>query len=138
MPIGNKEHCRVTMTVSVVLCDVDKLFNLGFGQVLAASKFAVRPASRGNCSFLDGWLHQPQVRFCCHFSPPFTTTARTIGIIRAVCKAVMRLTWPRSACGSFRLNACELDYLGPLRSFLGDQLAVVGRRPWQRRASQIG
>src|ERR1039458_1537931 len=59
-------------------------------------------------------------------------------IIRAVCKAVMRLTWPRSACGSFRLNACELDYLGPLRSFMGGQFAVVRGRPWQRRASQLG
>jgi hypothetical protein len=92
MPVGNQEHGRIPVTVSIVFCGLDELFNLGLGQVLAAAELAVRPAPRGNCSFLDGWLQQPQVRFCWHFRLLSFYTARTIVIIRAVCKAVMRLT----------------------------------------------
>ena len=33
-----------------------------------------------------------------------------------------------SSGGSLRLDACELDHLGPLLGFVGDELAEVGRR----------
>src|ERR1035437_10351769 len=66
MPVGNQEHSGVPVTVSVALCGIDQLFNLSLSQMFSAAKLAVRPAQGGNCSFLDGWLHQPQVRFCWH------------------------------------------------------------------------
>ena len=40
--------------------------------------------------------------------------------------------------GSLRLDASGLDYLGPLLSFFGDQLAKVGGRPRKHRAAKIG
>src|ERR1019366_6371265 len=70
VPIGNQDHGRVPVTVSIVLCGLDKLFNLSFGQMLSAAKLAVRPAHRGNCSFFGGWLHQLEVRFGHGFLPP--------------------------------------------------------------------
>src|SRR6476660_6614471 len=84
MSIGNEDYRRVAVSVSVALCGLDELFNLSFGQVLPAAKLAVRLAQRANCSFLDGWLHQPQVRFCWHFSPRERRTARTKAGLRAV------------------------------------------------------
>jgi hypothetical protein len=44
MPIGNEDHRRVSVTVSVAFRCLNELLNLGLGQVLAAAKFAVRPA----------------------------------------------------------------------------------------------
>jgi len=40
------------MTVTIVLCGLDELFNLSLGQVLSTAKLTVRPAPQGNCSFL--------------------------------------------------------------------------------------
>jgi S-(hydroxymethyl)glutathione dehydrogenase / alcohol dehydrogenase len=39
---------------------------------------------------------------------------------------------------SLRLDAGELDHLGPLLGFVGDELAEVGRRSRQRRAAEDG
>src|ERR1035437_10576099 len=94
MPVRHQDHGRVPVTVTIVLCGLDELFNLGLGQVLSTAKLTVWPAPRGNCSFLGGWLHQPQVRFCWHSRLLSFYTARTIVIIRAVCKAILGLTWP--------------------------------------------
>jgi hypothetical protein len=44
MPIGNEDHRRVSVTVSVAFRCLNELLNLGLGQVLAAAKFAVWPA----------------------------------------------------------------------------------------------
>jgi hypothetical protein len=63
MTIGDQDHGRVAVAVSVVLCSLDQFSNLGLGQVFAAAKLAVWPTQWRNCSFLGGWLHQPQVRF---------------------------------------------------------------------------
>src|SRR5262245_18762969 len=38
---------------------------------------------------------------------------------------------------SLRLDACELDHLGPLLDFVGDQLAEVGGRTGKHRAAQV-
>src|SRR5450756_1657314 len=84
MPVCHQNHGGVPMTVSVVLCGLDQLFNLSLGQVLSAAKLAVRPAPQGNCSFLGGWLHQPQVPFCWHSRLLSLSTVRTTDIIRAV------------------------------------------------------
>src|ERR1035437_1876019 len=89
MPVRHQDHGGVPMTISIVLCGLDELFNLGLGQVLSTAKLTVWPPPRGNCSFLDGWLHQPQVRFCWHSRLLSLYTARTIGILRAVCKTVL-------------------------------------------------
>jgi hypothetical protein len=43
MPIGNEDHRRVSVTVSVTLRGLDELLNLGFGQVFAAAKLTVWP-----------------------------------------------------------------------------------------------
>src|SRR5262249_52710060 len=44
---------------------------------------------------------------------------------------------PRSS-GSLRLDAGELDHLGPLLGIFGDQLTEVGGRAGKRRAAQVG
>ena len=41
-------------------------------------------------------------------------------------------------CGSIRLDAGELDHLGPLFGFFRDELAEVGGRAGKRRAAQVG
>src|ERR1019366_7973323 len=80
MPILNEDHRRISVAVSVALRGLDELLNLGFGQVLAAAKLTVWPAQWANCSFLGGWLHQPQVWFCWHSRLLSFYTARTIAI----------------------------------------------------------
>src|SRR5262249_42425305 len=69
MPIGNENHRRIPVTVSIVLCSLDELLDLGLSQVLPAAKLSIWLPLRGNCSFFGGWLHHAQVRFCWHFSP---------------------------------------------------------------------
>src|ERR1700692_3877565 len=40
--------------------------------------------------------------------------------------------------GSFRLDTRELDHLGPLLGFVGDELCVVGGRTGEYRAAKVG
>jgi hypothetical protein len=61
--VGHKNHGGVTMAVPIASGGFDQLFDLSFGEVLSAAKLAVRPPSRGNCSFFGGWRDQLQVRF---------------------------------------------------------------------------
>ena len=42
------------------------------------------------------------------------------------------------SAGSVRLDACELDHLGPLLDFVGDELFKVGGRTREHRGSQVG
>jgi hypothetical protein len=63
MPVSHQDHGDVSVTVAIVLRGLDQLFNLSLGQVLSAAKLAVWPAPRRDCSFLDGWRDQLQVRF---------------------------------------------------------------------------
>src|SRR5262252_6260264 len=42
-----------------------------------------------------------------------------------------------SGSGSVRLDARELDHLGPLLGFVGDQLSELSRRLRQRHAAEI-
>src|SRR5215510_2111647 len=42
------------------------------------------------------------------------------------------------SCASLRLDARELDDLGPLFGFVGDELAKIGGRTRKHRTSQIG
>jgi hypothetical protein len=59
----------VPVTVAIVLCGLDQLFNLSLGQVLSAAQLVVRSPSRGDCSFFGGWRDQLQVRFGHGFPP---------------------------------------------------------------------
>jgi hypothetical protein len=63
MPVSHEEYGGIPVAVSIVLCGLDQLINLGFGQVFSAAEFAVGLPPRGNCSFFDGWRDQLQVRF---------------------------------------------------------------------------
>src|SRR5215471_8314207 len=40
--------------------------------------------------------------------------------------------------GSVRLDACELDHLGPLLRFVGDELSELDRCHWHRHAAEFG
>src|ERR1700745_909553 len=40
--------------------------------------------------------------------------------------------------GSVRLDACELDHLGPLLGFLGDQFPKISGRPGNHCRAQVG
>src|SRR5262249_40506857 len=72
MPVRCQDHSRVPVTVSVVGCRVDQLFDLSWSEVLPAAKLAVWPAYRCTCSFFGSWPNQLQVRFRHGFRPlPF-------------------------------------------------------------------
>ena len=40
--------------------------------------------------------------------------------------------------GSFRLDARELDHLGPLLGFVDDELVEVAGRAWKHSAAKVG
>src|SRR5262249_26594795 len=93
MPIGNQQHGRVPVTVSVVLCSPDQLFNLSLSEVLPAAKLSIWRPPRGNCSFFADWRDQFQVCFGHSFPPPayiycsynacFTSSTQAMYIARA-------------------------------------------------------
>jgi hypothetical protein len=64
MPIGQKHHQRVTVTVLVGLGRLNQLLDLVGREVLAGAQLCIWCALRRDCSIFGSWGDQSQVRIC--------------------------------------------------------------------------
>jgi hypothetical protein len=63
MPVGQKDHQRITIAVAVGLGGLDQLVDLVVLEILARPQLSVFQPTWRNCSIFSGWRDGARVRF---------------------------------------------------------------------------